>query len=356
MAIGFLDELINVPGEWLRAEGPESDIVISSRIRLARNFSGFFFSNILEGEARRQLIEMVREAIAKTSLLKESEFFYNDKLTAVDNEFLVERHLISREHAREKRERAVCLMKDEIISLMILEEDHMRIQMLQSGFKLKEVWGTMDTLDSQLEKSLPYAFHPEFGYLTACPTNVGTGIRISSMLHLPALVMIKQLSKVLQALQKMNLAARGMYGEGTQATGNFFQISNQITLGLDELDIVDSLEKVIRQIIGHEREARQALLKSRKFRLQDQIGRALGILKNSYIISSNETMTLLSMARLGLDLSLIGGMNTRMLNELFLLIQPSHLQRIAKRTLSAKERDIRRAELVRERLKSVELA
>ncbi len=355
MGIGLLDNLINAPGEWLKGEGPESDIVISSRIRLARNFTGFFFSNILEGAPRIQLINMVRQSAEKTPLLKTSEFFQNDKLTAIDNEFLVERHLISREHAREKRERAICFTTNEMISLMILEEDHLRIQIIQSGFKLKEVWEIMDKLDSELEKNLPYAFHPEFGYLTACPTNVGTGIRVSSMLHLPALVMTKQLNKVLQALQKMNLAARGMYGEGTQATGNFYQISNQITLGQDEPDIIDGLDKVIKQIIGHERDARHALFQSRKVRLQDQIGRALGVLKNSYIISSTETMTLLSMTRLGLDLMLIRGMNTKMLNELFLLSQPSHLQRLAKKSLSAKDRDIRRAQLVRERLKSVEL-
>lgn len=355
MGINFLDELIKSTGGWLKGEGPESDIVISSRIRLARNFQGFFFSNILEGGSRVQLIEMVRGAADKATALDSSEFFYNDKLTAIDNEFLVERHLISKEHANEKRERAVCMTRDETTSLMILEEDHLRIQVLQSGFKLREVWKSIDELDSALEKNLPYAFHSEFGYLTACPTNVGTGIRVSSMMHLPALVMTKQLNKVLQALQKMNLAARGMYGEGTQATGNFFQISNQITLGQDEMDIIEDLEKVIKQIIGHEREARHALLQSRKMRLQDQIGRALGTLKNSYIISSTETMTLLSMTRLGLDVSLIYGMDTRMLNELFLLIQPSHLQRLAKKSLSAKERDVRRAQLIRERLKSVEL-
>lgn len=351
-----LNDLMNAPGEWLKGIGPEHDIVISTRIRLARNFSGFHFSNLLEDdEMRKSLINMVSEAVDKTPMMKERIFLDNLKLSPLDNEFLVERHLISRDHAREKRQRAVCFTPSEAVSLMILEEDHLRIQMLQSGFNLVEAWRIIDLLDSELEKNLPFAFHPQFGYVTACPTNVGTGIRVSSMLHLPALVMVKQLNKVLQALQKLNLAARGMYGEGTQAMGNFFQISNQITLGQDEADIIDGLERVIKQIIEHEREARRALVQKKRLRLEDQIWRAIGILKGARIISSGETMSLLSMARLGMDLEMIRGINTPKLNELFLLVQPAHLQKTSGRSLITRDRDVRRAELVRDRLKSVEL-
>ena len=350
-----LEELLNAPGEWLKGSGPEHDIVISSRIRLARNFSGFQFSNRLENNRRENLIRDVETAVEKCAMFKQRLFLRNDRLETVDNELLLERHLISREHALDKRARAVCITPNEILSLMVLEEDHLRIQTIQSGFNLVDVWRLIDKLDSDLEKHLSYAFHPEFGYLTACPTNVGTGIRVSSMLHLPALVMTKQLNRVLTALQKLNLVARGMYGEGTQATGNFFQISNQVTLGQTETDVIESLESDIRQIIEHEREARTQLLEKKRLHLEDQVWRAIGVLKGARMISSADTMSLLSMTRLGMDLNLVQGIHTKMLNELFLLIQPAHMQRLSKRTLSAKERDQRRAELVRFHLKPVEL-
>jgi protein arginine kinase len=237
---------------------------------------------------------------------------------------------------------------------MILEEDHLRIQVLESGFNVRDCWSVTSRIDSELERAVPFAFHEMLGYLTACPTNVGTGLRASSMLHLPGLVLTKQIDKVLQGLSKLNLAVRGLYGEGSQASGNFFQVSNQVTLGMSEDEIIDSLESVIRQIIEHEKEARRLLGEKKEERLNDQIWRAVGILKSARVITSLEAMTYFSLVRLGLDLERLGGITLNDLNMLFLSIQPAHLQKLAHSSLSPQERDVRRAEMIRATLKGVQ--
>lgn len=350
-----LDVLLKSPCEWLRGKGESSDIVVSSRMRLARNIQGFSFTNRLAKDECDELIDLAESAVRQSSYLKESFFFRQRDLSSLDKQFLLERHLISHEHATTKSEMAVCISKNEVGGIMILEEDHLRIQVLQSGFNLQGTWCIINQIDSDLEQFIPYAFHPNLGYLTACPTNVGTGLRASCMMHLPALVMTKQVNKVLQALSKLNLAARGMYGEGTQPSGNFFQFSNQITLGQNEADIVDSLEKVIRQIIEHEKEAREILKTKKRDKLEDQIWRALGALKAARFISSHETTAHLSLVRLGVDLEIIGGLSRSKLSELFIMVQPSHLQKSCKRVLSSTERDFERAALLRRELKSVGL-
>ena len=350
-----LDILLKSPCEWLRGKGEENEIVFSSRMRLARNVQGFSFTQRLAKDEAEDLIDLAESAVRQSSYLKESFFLRQRDLSSLDKQFLLERHLMSHEHAGTKSDMAVCLTKNEVAGIMILEEDHLRVQVLQSGFNLREVWQIIDRIDSDLEQFIPYAFHSNLGYLTACPTNVGTGLRASCMMHLPALVMTKQVNKVLQALSKLNLAARGMYGEGTQPSGNFFQFSNQVTLGQTEMDIIDSLERVIRQIIEHEKKAREILMTKKRDKLEDQIWRALGTLKAARFISSRETTTHLSMIRLGVDVGIIKGLERSKLNELSIMIQPSHLQKSCKRVLSSAERDSERAILLRRELQSVEL-
>ncbi len=239
---------------------------------------------------------------------------------------------------------------------MVLEEDHLRSQVFQSGLNLIEAWRLMDRIDTELETRLPYSFHTNLGYLTACPTNVGTGLRASCMLHLAGLMMTKQVNKVLQALSKLNLAARGFFGEGTQASGNFFQFSNQLTLGQNEGEIVDGLERVMRQVVEHEKEARRYLLEKKPGKVEDQIWRAVGSLKSARLISSNEALSLLSLTRLGVDLGFIPNLSKANLNALFLFTQPAHLQKLFEDDFNSAERDYKRAELFRERLKEIKLA
>ncbi|OGX13107.1 MAG: protein arginine kinase [Omnitrophica bacterium RIFOXYB12_FULL_50_7] len=351
-----MDRFINQPVNWLRATGPESDVVISSRLRMARNIANFPFLSRLAGEQRTAIIQEVGEAVKKSNFLKNAYFISSMELPELDRQFLLERHLVSRELFLEEGKSAVAITPDEMVSLMVIEEDHLRLQVFQSGLNLVETWRIADEIDSELEKDLDYAFDATLGYLTACPTNVGTGIRASCMLHLPSLVLTKQVHKVLQALSKLNLAVRGLYGEGTQASGNFFQFSNQITLGQPEDEIISNLEGVIRQVITHEREAREYLKKKRKGKMEDQIWRALAALKAARLMSSSEAVQLLSLVQVGIDVGVLEGQVTHTdLNQLFLLIQPAHLQKMNGKELGATERDARRAARIREYFSKVSL-
>jgi len=276
-----------------------------------------------------------------------------DNLTALDKQILVERHLISREHAAKNVGSGIVLNREESFCVMINEEDHLRMQALRPGFQIREAWNAIDRLDSTLEKKLNFAFDNELGYLTACPTNLGTGIRVSAMLHLPGLVLAEQINPIIQSVNKLGLAVRGLYGEGTEALGNIFQVSNQMTLGESETAIVERLEKVLSQIIEHEENARQTLLEKKPKTVFNHVGRAYGVLANAHSISSKETMNLLSLLRLGIDLGSFPGTERALVDELFLTTQPAHLQKQISDKLSAEERDLIRADMVRERLKSV---
>jgi protein arginine kinase len=276
-----------------------------------------------------------------------------DNLTALDKQLLVERHLISREHAAKNVGSGLVVNRAETFSVMINEEDHLRMQALRPGFQTREAWMAVDKLDSALEKKLNFAFDNELGYLTACPTNLGTGIRVSAMLHLPGLVLAEQINPIIQSVNKLGLAVRGLYGEGTEALGNVFQVSNQMTLGESETVIVERLEKVLSQIIEHEENARQTLMEKKPKVVFNHIGRAYGILANAHSISSKETMNLLSLLRLGVDMELFPGAQRSLVDELLLITQPAHLQKQVSDKLSAEERDLIRADMVRERLKNV---
>ena len=347
-----LNNLQNQIGEWLGGIGPESDIVISSRIRLARNVAGYPFLSRANPDERSALEALVGGKLENTEFATNVSYFRLPDLPAIDRQFLIERHLISREHAFAKGPRGVALSDNETLSIMVNEEDHLRIQGLRSGLQLRKTWEDVNAYDSVVEGELDYAFSSQFGYLTGCPTNVGTGLRASVMLHLPALVMTGQIEKVFQAVSKINLAVRGLYGEGTKASGDFYQISNQQTLGKNEDDIIKNIESVIPQIVKFERTVRQTLLESKREVIEDKACRAHGMLRSARIVNSEETMDLLSVVRLGVNLGLIPNLKVQTINELFILTQPAHLQKMHQSELSSMERDVERATFIRKRLKS----
>ena len=269
---------------------------------------------------------------------------------SIDRLLLVERHLISRELAGGTGERGVALGRKEVLSIMVNEEDHLRVQVIQSGLQVDSAWRTIDKVDSLLGMNVEYAFNSQFGYLTACPTNVGTGLRVSLMLHLPALVVTKQIEKVFRAVSKINLVVRGLYGEGTQAFGDFYQISNQVTLGMSEEVIIQTVKDVVPPIIKFERDVRQTLITQSLKGVEDRVWRAYGQLKSARVITSEETMNLLSSLRMGVNLGLITDVPVSTINEIFLFTQPAHLQKLEGRKLDSQKRDIVRAAFIRNRL------
>ena len=345
-----LDELLFHTSEWLKGEGPNADIVISTRIRLARNVNLEAFPHWANEQQAKNIVDKIFLAAKSMSVFDGALFFDLAKLDNIDKQFLIERHLMSHEHALLTESKALIVDPGEVYSVMINEEDHLRIQVMKSGFDLESAYRIIDGIDNGFSQKLNFAFSKNWGYLTACPTNTGTGMRGSVMMHLAGLVMLQQVNKVLQAIGKLGFTARGLYGEGTQATGNFFQISNQYSLGRNEHEIIDNIFGVVQQIIEQEQLARQSLVKNHKLMLEDRIGRSLGVLKSAYLITSQETVEHLSIVRLGMDLGLIKDVNTKAINDLFILIQPSHLQKIEKRKLSSEERDQKRAQLIRESL------
>ena len=338
--------------EWMKSGGPDSDIVISSRIRVARNLESDIFPILATDEQADEVLGKVRGVLSHPSLLQLGHFEWIDmnELNDLEKMVLVEKHLISPNLANDSRNSAVILSDNESISIMVNEEDHLRIQCLYPGFQIREAWELADRIDDIFESRLDYAYDEKRGYLTSCPTNVGTGIRASVMLHLPALVITQQINRLLNAIHQVGLAVRGIYGEGSEALGNLFQISNQITLGQSEEEILNNLYSVVRQIIEHERTARKRLLAENEYRLRDRVGRSYGILSNAAIIDSKEAAQRLSDVRLGIDLGLIDGVSANVLNELTIMTQPGFLQQVAGQRLNPDERDVRRAQLIRERL------
>ena len=346
-----LETLTHTSGEWLRGGGPEADIVISSRIRLARNLAAFPFTNRASAHQKAEIETLLRERIARLELDPRLDYINVVTLSALDRLFLVERQLISRELAGADGPRGVALAPRETVSLMVNEEDHLRLQVMRAGFALDDAWQDIDKVDDLLEQRVSYAFSEEFGYLTACPTNVGTGMRASVMLHLPALVMTKQIEKVFRALQKINLAVRGLYGEGSRASGDFYQISNQVTLGKSESTILNDIREVIPTIITYERQARTTMLKESKQSLQDRVSRAYGTLCSATMMTSEETMDLLSSVRLGINLGLLEDVSMPTVNELFIQTQPAHLQKLVGKPLDGEERNAARARFLRTKLR-----
>lgn len=342
----------NALSEWMKGNGPESDIVISSRVRLARNLKDYPFPLLAVESQASAVINDVKKVL-NSKKMKETttfELIEMDKINDLQKRVLVEKHLISFNLANEASKGAVALSENESISIMLNEEDHIRIQCLFPGLQVYEAWKLADKIDDILEDTLNYAFNGTRGYLTSCPTNVGTGIRASVMLHLPALVITGQINRIISAITQVGLTVRGIYGEGSEALGNIFQISNQITLGQSETEIIDNLYGVVNQIIEHERNARKALIKEKRVEIEDKVNRALGILSYAKIIDSNEATQRLSDLRLGIDLGMIKGIPFAVLNELIVITQPGFLQQYAGEILTPDERDIKRATIIRERL------
>lgn len=346
-----LEELAGKCGEWLRGSGPESDIVVSSRIRLARNLTDFAFIRKCTGLDRAAIETVLRDQIQSTDCWPDIAYVDVNALDVLDRQFLVERQLISREHAEADGARGVAIDPSEQFSVMINEEDHLRIQVMQSGLDLHSVWEQINDIDNRIETRVNYAFHERLGYLTACPTNVGTGMRVSVMLHMPALVMTRQIEKAFRSLQKINLAVRGLYGEGSQAMGDFYQISNQITLGKSEQELIDQVSEVAPTLIDYERKARDFLLSTGRKDLHDRVSRAFGILSTAQTISSEETMHLLSSVRMGVNLELIKDLEIPTINKLFIHTQPAHLQKLRGEELDTAERNIERAKYLQQHLR-----
>ncbi|MFI4892368.1 MAG: ATP--guanido phosphotransferase [Phycisphaerales bacterium JB058] len=352
--------------EWLRAEGEACDVVMSSRVRLARNLAGYPFMTRATGEDRVQVLDLCRRRILSDEFKHASgvdrvmwvDLHEVDKLEC---DVLVERHLISRQHARGKLStgkggptcaRAVAIgLPGERVAVMVNEEDQLRIQVIRSGLALSALLEQVDRIDDALEQGLDYAFHPRFGYLTACPTNIGTGIRCSVMLHLPALKLTGDLERVKRAAEDMSLAVRGFYGEGSDAAGDLYQVSNQTTLGKSEHVLVHELEReIVPRIIDYERHARRTLLEKRRAMIDDKTNRALGVLRTARLLGVEESMQLLSHARLGVLLGLVEGVEQQRINDLMLQVQQAHLQCAVSRELTQQQRRIERADMVRARL------
>ncbi|OYD06569.1 protein arginine kinase [Paludifilum halophilum] len=343
--------------EWMRGKGPQSEIVISSRVRIARNLAGMPFPMLATSSQSADVVRRVEEVLRQGDVhpaLKGAEMIRMDDLSELEKRVLVEKHLISPQLAEESRYGAVVLSENEAVSIMINEEDHLRIQCLFPGFQPQEAWKLADELDDWFENRLSYAFNEKKGYLTSCPTNVGTGIRASVMVHLPALAMIQQLNRLFPAITQVGLAVRGIYGEGSEALGNLYQVSNQVTLGQREEEIIDKLQGVVRQMIQHEQNARTRLKETSLTQLEDRVHRSFGILSTARVISSKEAMERLSDLRLGIDMGLLTGISANVMNELMVMTQPGFLQQYAHMRLDADERDIRRAVLIRERLSAEE--
>nr|PZN11310.1 MAG: protein arginine kinase [Caldicoprobacter oshimai] len=340
---------------WINESGPFNGIVMSSRVRIARNIAGLPFPSIASPEVLQKAVDMVKKSILESNsiLSRDFDFVSLRNLSDVEKYILVEKHLISPDLVERAEVAAALINHNEQISIMVNEEDHIRMQCIFPGFQLDKAWELLNRVDDIVEESIEYSFDEHLGYLTSCPTNVGTGMRASVMMHLPGLVATKYINSVLQTISKVGLTARGLYGEGSEALGDIYQISNQITLGPSEEEIISNINIAVRQLMENERMARQALMQSNKLEFEDRIWRSLGILTHARKLSLQEFMSLLSQVRLGVDMGIINGIDVVMLNELMVKCQPAHLQAYIGRETSAEELDVARADRVRNELSKV---
>jgi protein arginine kinase len=337
-------------GKWLAANGPEADVVLSTRVRLARNLAEVPFTHRATDADHERTIEVVRWALADSGYMDNGKFLGNDELADPQGQYLIERHLASPDFVASKAKRGLYISNDEATSLMVNEEDHLRFQVMASGLDFPEAFTAAAALDEKLERQLQYAFSAEFGFLTACPTNLGTGMRASVLVHLPALVITREIEKVLRGALHIGLAVRGLYGEGTETKGNFFQISNQKTVGQTEWEIIETIADISRQVITYERKAREYLMKKLRVEVEDKVFRSLGLLRGARVLSSDEAINLIAGLRLGVALGIINEVNLEQVTRLMILVRPANLQAMLGEKLSAAERDERRATFVRETL------
>lgn len=335
---------------WMSTNAPHTDVALSSRIRLARNLGDIPFPWYASSPDLAKVAGEVEKAVREVQGLGGLEIVRLSEASVLERQILAEKHLISPQHAKEGENRLAIIAADESISVMVNEEDHLRIQTLLPGLQLTEAYELADNIDDLFETKLNYAFDERIGYITACPTNVGTGLRASIMVHLPALAIAGQAKTVLSTVSNLGIAVRGLYGEGTEASGNMFQLSNQVSLGRSEHELIDNLCAVTMQIIEQERATRKKLLYEMRMKLEDRVQRAYGILRHARLITSQEALRLLSDVKLGVEMRLISEVCGETLNELMVITQPAYLQKLAGEELNPTQRDIRRAELIRERL------
>jgi protein arginine kinase len=337
---------------WYASDGPDNDIIISSRVRLARNLKDYTFPIIMKDDERKAVLENVREVLMSKSepLIKDMLYVNISELTPVDREAMVERHMISSELARGREYSAAFVNKSESISVMVNEEDHLRIQCILPGLQLRECLELCSGIEDLIGQTVEYAFRSDYGYLTCCPTNVGTGMRASAMMHLPALTMTGYIGTLLETCGKIGVTVRGIHGEHSGASGNIYQVSNQISLGQSEEDIADNVNGIAVQIMNRERAVEAELLDKGRIRIEDMVYRSYGAFVNARMISTEESLKLLSDIRMGVNLGIVKDISLKCLNELMLSVQPATLQRITGRPLDPDERDIRRSEIIRQKL------
>ncbi|MFW5871121.1 MAG: ATP--guanido phosphotransferase [Verrucomicrobiota bacterium] len=346
-------EFLRNPGKWLAGEA-EKGVVASSRIRLARNLEDYPFPGRTSAAQAEDIMKKVRQAAVASKLLNGALFFDMSDLDPLDKEILKERRLTSMEFGR--RGSALLVAEKEHVAIMVNEEDHLRIQAMDSGLCLGKVLEVISAVDLDLEKRLDYAFSPRYGYLTACPSNVGTGMRASVMLHLPGLCLMDEIDQVINGFHRTGFEVRGILGEGSVSSGNIFQISNRVTLGINEKDTISTLERVSEDVIQHELNARGRLLSTRRERVRDHVSRALGVLLYAELLSSREAIDLLSALKLGLEMGIVKNITLEEIDDISVLTQPGHLQKIKGKKHRIKDRDRMRSKLVRDKLQSVKIA
>ena len=340
-------DMIKSPAKWMDGSGDENEIILSSRVRIARNFEDRRFTHNARSDELSTILEQARAAASDTEALGRNRFVDMGEISTLDRQFLAERHLVSREFLFNSSNRGLMVTPTEELCLMINEEDHLRIQGYSSGFELTRAYELAGGLDNQLAPQVEFAYSERFGYLTACPTNLGTGMRASVLIHLPGLVHGKEINKLLDSLRQLHHSIRGLYGEGSDVMGNFFQLSNSATLGTTEVTIINNLREMVVKVVGFERRAREMLFRKAQSLLEDKVWRALGLLRYSRSVSSKEALSLISAVRLGVGVGLIHDVSISTLNRLLVYIQPAHLQMLEGREMDPQERDEARAEFIR---------
>ena len=348
----MFDEMAKTPAIWLSGRGNESLVVLSTRVRLARNIAGCHFPTTADSETRSKIISYFDSVVSRTDQLTQCQYCKAGDLEELDRDFLVERHLISPVFLNGDLSKAIVIGPAERISIMVNEEDHLRIQALSSGLDPQASFDLAMKYETEIGKYLEYDYDKDFGYLTACPTNAGTGMRASVLIHLPGLVLTRDIDKVISKITRSGLIVRGFYGEGSDVLGNLFQVSNQNTLGLSETDILNQINRVSLEIIDEEAKARQRLTEEAADMIEDKIWRAFGILKHARVLTSDEVMNLLSAVRLGHAMKIIEFLDVSLINEILLLSQPAHLQKYYGSPMDHNKRDFVRAQMVREKLRN----
>jgi protein arginine kinase len=346
----MFEQMAKKPAVWLSAEGSSAQVVLSSRVRLARNISNTPFPSRASTDDRERILSFVKSAVEKSGKLSRGTFVNCSQLNDLDRTFMVERHLVSLEFSQQRDFSALLIGEDENLSVMVNEEDHLRIQALAPGLEMRQAFGLASEVEDELSQTLEFDFDSAFGYLTACPTNTGTGMRASVLVHLPGLALTQEIEKVIAEIGKVGSVVRGFYGEGSDVLGNLFQVSNQKTLGRSEEEIMDELESVTRGIIEREQNARKRLFSEAKDQIEDKIWRAYGILKYARSLTSEEVLNMLSALRLGIGMGVLERVSLSKVNEVLALTQPAHLQKYYGKRMDPNERDRIRAELVRSKL------